>query len=64
MYHSRSEEKVHNMYHSRYDDHLGRDQDQTCHVIKIDDYMYQGNEGIRSRTSIENIPIRDIVWES
>jgi hypothetical protein len=55
------------MYHSRYDhDHLvGREQeDQKYYLIKIDDYIYQGNKGIRSRTSIENIPTQDIVWES
>jgi hypothetical protein len=45
------------MYHSQYDDHLGREHDKKeCYGIKINDYMYQqqGNEGrIRSRTSIE-----------
>jgi hypothetical protein len=45
-------------------DHLGKEQDQKYYVIKIDDYMYQGNEGIRSGTSIDNIPTRDIVGES
>jgi hypothetical protein len=59
----RSEKTVH-MCHSRYDDQLGREQDQTYYVIEIDDYMYQGNEEIRRRTSIDNIPTRDIVGES
>ncbi len=48
-------------------DHLGKEQDQKYYVIKVDDYMYQGNEGIRSGTSIDNIPTRDIVkegWQS